>query len=103
MMSKKSMASKSNSPTVRKETGFRSDFKHVELLLKIGKSASTKAIKTSKALGLSITFMEKGVVYKEHPDDTSEILNDESANYLALKGAESESLKKGTVLNFRKS
>ncbi len=100
---KKNSLSKSNSPAVRKRSSFRADFRQVEILLKIGKAVSSKAIKTSKALGLSITFMEKGVLYKEHPDGTREILNDENVNYQTVKSSESESLKSGAVLNVRKS
>lgn len=88
---------------VRKRSNFRADFRQVEILFKLGKAVSSKAIKTSKALGLSITFMEKGILYKEHPDGTREILNDRNAIYRSVKGTESESLKSGAVLNVRKS
>jgi hypothetical protein len=37
-------------------------------LIEIGKLAAKKAIQESKALGLAITFLEDGIIYKELPD-----------------------------------
>lgn len=38
------------------------------LLIKAAKKAAKNAIRTSKALGLDITYIKKGVIYKESPD-----------------------------------
>jgi hypothetical protein len=51
-----------------------SDSKHTALLIKIGRTSAAKAIKESKALGLTITFMENGVLYKEHANGEKEII-----------------------------
>lgn len=39
-------------------------------LIKIAKKSSIKAVKESKALGLSITYLKDGVLYEELPDGT---------------------------------
>ncbi|MFC5683591.1 hypothetical protein ACYE2N_00480 [Flavobacterium sp. MAHUQ-51] len=44
---------------------FRKDSQQTNALVKAGKMASERAIKESKDLGLSITFMSGGVIYEE--------------------------------------
>ncbi len=103
MKSKKTIYAKVGSSTSKKKRGFRADFRQVASLLKIGKLAAQRAIRSSKALGLSITFMEKGVLYREHPDGTKDILNDEGLIYVSSRNNGATALKKGDVLNVRKS
>jgi len=47
---------------------------HSDILVKAAKQSTSKAIKRSKALGLEIVYLEKGVLYKEFPDGTKEII-----------------------------
>ncbi|MFN0188225.1 MAG: hypothetical protein ACKVQV_05940 [Bacteroidia bacterium] len=103
MKAKKTIYSKLGSVSTKKKYGFRTDFRQVASLLKIGKTAAQRAIRSSKALGLSITFMEKGVLYREHPDGTKDILNDENLVYVSSKTNKLNNLKIGDVLNVRKS
>ena len=44
------------------------DSRHGNSLIKIGKMAAEQAIRESKAMGLDITYMEKGKLYTEKPD-----------------------------------
>jgi len=43
---------------------------HSKKLAEIAKRASEKAIRESKALNLTITYMENGILYRENPDGT---------------------------------
>ena len=69
-------------------------------LAKIGRAASANAIRASKALGLSVTYMEKGVVYREHADGTKEIIIEAPKKVLPKKT--SIPLKKGMVFHAKK-
>lgn len=51
-----------------------SDSKHTGFLIKIGRTSAAKAIKESKALGLTITYIENDVLYKEHANGEREII-----------------------------
>lgn len=90
---------KAVTPKVKKSTAksalksFKQDSKQTESLIKAGKAAATKAIRESKALELSITFMQKGILYKESPDGKKTILKKPSKK----RGA-SVTLKKGMIL-----
>ena len=103
MKSKKTIYSKAGTVATKRKIGFRADFRQVASLLKIGKTAAQKAIKSSKALGLSITFMEKGILYREHPDGTKDILNEQDLICVSSKKSPSNTFRKGDVLNVRKS
>jgi hypothetical protein len=41
-----------------------------KVLKNIGKRSAKKAIRESKAMNLTITYMEKGILYSEKPDGT---------------------------------
>jgi hypothetical protein len=60
MNSKKTVKTK-NSPSLLQSNDSKT-------LIEIGKLAAKKAIQESKALGLAITFLEDGIIYKELPD-----------------------------------
>lgn len=64
------------------------------LLIKAAKKAAKNAIRTSKALGLDITYIKKGVNYKETPDGDVTIVGNNKQAF-----PNRVNLKKGTVLN----
>jgi hypothetical protein len=90
---------KAVTPKVKKSTSkvavksFKQDSKQTESLIKAGKVSATQAIRESKALELSITFMEKGVLFKEAPDGKKTIIKKPSK-----KRSTSITLKKGMIL-----
>lgn len=53
-----------------KKVIFRKDYKQTQSLVEAGEQASSTAIRHAKALELTITYIEDGVVYEEHPDGT---------------------------------
>lgn len=64
------------------------------LLIKAAKKAAKNAIRTSKALGLDITYLKNGIIYKETVD----------GKVIAIGENKSEvphkiNLKKGSILN----
>lgn len=78
---------------------FRSDPKQTAALEKVGRAGTAKAIRESMALGLSITFLKKGVLYKEHPDGRIEIVKP-APKQKKLKA--SMPLKKGMIFHAKK-
>ena len=74
--------------------------KETTSLVKIGRAASANAIRASKALGLSITYMEKGVIYRENADGTKEIIKEAPKKVFPKKT--SMPLKKGMVFHAKK-
>jgi len=64
------------------------------LLIKAAKKAAKNAIRTSKALGLDITYIKKGVIYKETADGKLFEIGRKKSEV-----TQKFSLKKGTVLN----
>jgi len=85
----------------RKRT-FKSISKETETLVKAGKRSAALAIRESKALGLSITYLEKGVLYQEHADGTKEVVAQTNTNNTTEKTAFKNStikLKKGMILH----
>lgn len=63
-------------------------------LIKAAKNAAKNAIRTSKALGLDITYIKKGIIYKETPDGKVIILGENKKVH-----PKRITLKKGTILN----
>lgn len=53
---------------------FRKDVLQTKSLVKAGKVSATNALRASKALGLTVSFIEKGVVYEELPDGSKIII-----------------------------
>jgi hypothetical protein len=64
------------------------------LLIKAAKNAGKKAIRTSKALGLDITYLKKGVIYKEKANGETVIFKGNQAI-----DTPKISLRKGMTLN----
>jgi hypothetical protein len=64
------------------------------ILIKAAKNAAKNAIRTSKALGLDITFLKKGIIYKETANGEVIVLGENKK-----VSPKKITLKKGTVLN----
>jgi hypothetical protein len=79
-----------------KKKVFRADNNQTELLIKAGRKGAMEAVRASKALGLNITYMEKGVVYREKPDGTKEVLKKID---LKNKSLSDLGLRKGMILH----
>lgn len=74
---------------------FRKDVLQTKSLVKAGKVSATNALRASRALGLTVSFIEKGVVYEELADGSKIIIE-------TIAGAKVESpftLTKGMVLH----
>jgi hypothetical protein len=63
----------------------RRDAKETASLIRIGRESATHAIRESKALGLSITYMENGKLFNERADGTRELLSNESKKSVKRK------------------
>jgi len=61
-------------PGKGRKTAFKSDPKQTAALTKVARKSAANAIRASKALGLSITYMEKGILYKEKPNGVRKII-----------------------------
>lgn len=83
------------------KTLFKSDVKETALLVKAGHIGAANAIRESRALGLPITYLENGTIYKEYPDGTKEKIGTVPVKKRA-SNKEGLTLKKGTVLHARK-
>ena len=71
------------------------------VLERAGRTSAANAIRASKALGLSITYMEKGIIYKEHTDGTKQIIASSRKAKAATKQP-LKTLKKGMILYAKK-
>ncbi len=80
-----------------KQPVFRSDFKQTATLVKIGHTGAVNAIRSSKALGLPITYMQNGIIYREHPDGSKEIITERKAKIVSKEAK--GSLKKGMIFH----
>ncbi|MDP2388265.1 MAG: hypothetical protein Q8M29_17960 [Bacteroidota bacterium] len=78
---------------------FRRDPKQTASLIKVGKSSAAKAIRESKALGLSITFIENGILYKEQADGSREIVKNKEKRE---RSSNSLVIKKGMIFHAKK-
>lgn len=87
--------------TSKSTKNFRTDAKQVAVLERAGRTSAANAIRASKALGLSITYMQKGIIYKEHTDGTKQII---AASGKAKAAAKQplKTLKKGMILYAKK-
>jgi hypothetical protein len=56
----------------RTKKNFFSDETEVKALIEAGKISAKKAIKESKAMNLSITYLEGDIIYRESPDGKRE-------------------------------
>ena len=82
---------------VKNKSMFKSDAKHTAMLMKAGREAAANAIRTSKALGLPISYIENGAVIKELANGIKIIIKAATDNNLP-----SISLKKGMILHAKK-
>ena len=78
---------------------FRPDGKHSAILQKMGRVGAANAIRASKALGLPITYMEKGVVVRELSNGVKEIIAAVPSTVGKKTGC---SLKKGMIFHAKK-
>lgn len=76
---------------------FRADKSQTEMLMKAGRKGAIDAVRASKALGLSITYLEKGVIYMENPDGSKEVLK--KIQTTAEKRQNSLKLRKGMIFH----
>lgn len=78
---------------------FRTDARQTATLVKVGRNGAANAIRASKALGLPITYMEKGVIVRELPNGVKEIVA--MVNKPVVKKSV-VSFKKGMILHAKK-
>ena len=96
------MAKKAHKIVVVKSVGkvvFRTDAKQTATLVKVGRKGAANAIRASKALGLPITYLERGVIVRELPNGVKEIIA-KVKRPVANKSV--ASLKKGMILHAKK-
>ena len=80
---------------------FRPDSRQTATLIKAGRDGAFNAIRASKALGLSITYLRKGILYLEQPDGTKTIIAN-ADNEMATPKKAKVQLKKGMVFHAKK-
>lgn len=80
-----------------RKKGFNRDDEHTAMLIRIGKTAAKEAIRSSKALGLSVTYLKKGEVVEELPDGTINVLKAKIVSQTPRP-----KLKKGMILHVKK-
>lgn len=78
---------------------FRRDTKQTASLVRVGRLSAAKAIRESKALGLSITFIENGILYREFPDGKRVIVKN---SVRRVRSKNSPKLKKGMIFHAKK-
>jgi hypothetical protein len=54
---------------------FRKDKKQTKVLVKAGRVSAKRAFSASKALGLTVTYIENGIIYKEDAKGNKTIQN----------------------------
>ena len=79
---------------------FTSDSNEIAQLISAGKRAAANAIRTTKALGLEITYLENGVIYKESPNGTSTLFMKVEHREIGIKQV--KQVKKGMVFTIKK-
>jgi len=79
------------------KSSFVTDLKQSKELVKVGRSSSTNAIRASKALGLSITYLKNGKIIKDEADGTANIIKEIPIKSRANR-KQKVVLKKGMVL-----
>jgi hypothetical protein len=75
-----------------KRKAFRSDSVQTNSLLKSAKTSARNAVRASKALGLTVTYIERGTIINELPDGTKVIVKKMETNRTSLV-----KLKKGMI------
>ncbi len=91
-----------STPTTRKRKtlGYKSESKETAKLISAGRKSATNAIRASKALGLEITYMKDGIVYKEKPNGEKKVLVKVAVTSQGPKNH--LQLKKGMIFNVNK-
>jgi hypothetical protein len=80
-----------------KRKAFRSDSVQTNSLIKSAKTSARNAIRASKALGLTVTYIEQGAIVNELPDGTKEIIKKIETTRISLV-----KLKKGMIFYAKK-
>ena len=83
--------------SILKKKTFKSNSKEASILIKAGRDGAKNAIRASKALGLDITFMQNGIVYKEKPNGEKVVYKSTPIKKIILK--DKLVLKKGMVFH----
>ena len=93
----------SKKPLTKKavKVSFRSDVKQTAILVKVGRVSAANAIRASKALDLPITYMQKGILFREFADGTQVKLTNEVIKK-TVKKKSANVLKKGMVFHAKK-
>lgn len=91
------------SATVAKagKAAFKSDARQTASLVKAGRIGAANAIRASRALGLPITYMQDGNLYREFSDGTKEMIAPDVVKKAVAKKTTNQ-LRKGMVLHARK-
>jgi hypothetical protein len=71
---------------------FKRDYAQTKILVKAGRISAKNAIRRSKALNQTITYIDKGVIFKEMPNGSKEIIGTVEPVTAQVK------LKKGMIL-----
>jgi len=100
---KSNILTKRKSPNLRPKASSRfvSDSKQTNTLIRASREASINAIKEARAMGLDITYLQDGILYREKPDGTRKEIN--SNRKSVSKGKLGNMvLKKGMILHAKK-
>lgn len=90
------LVSKKSTKADVKTPAFKSDKLQIKKLLEAGKNAVNSAIRESKKLGLTITYIKDGYLVNEFPDGRKE-------NITKLKPVKAlPNIKKGVILHAKK-
>jgi hypothetical protein len=81
------------------KTVFTQNVKQTANLIRAGRAGAANAIRTSKALGLPITYMEGGTVIQESPNGDKKVIT--TVTKASIK-TPANSLKKGMILHAKK-
>jgi hypothetical protein len=76
---------------------FKPDKKQTAILVRVGRAGAINAIRASKALGLPITYIEKGSIIQELPNGVKKIVTTVTGTNTAVS-----SLKKGMIFHAKK-
>jgi hypothetical protein len=98
---KKSLKSNSQTRITPSLPRFIKDVKQTSTLIRASRAASVNAIKEAKALGLVITYMQDGILYREHPDGSRSQIAGQTKLVTKRKPGDIK-LKKGMILHAKR-
>ena len=78
---------------------FKGDVRQTATLVRVGRAGAANAIRASKALGLPITYMERGAVIQELPNGVKKIVTSATKHENPPSAI---SLKKGMIFHAKK-